>query len=707
MLPEGTLLQNRYRIIEPIGHGGMGAVYKARHEGLGKIIAIKEAFHTNDDRLRRAFDREAKTLARLHNKGLPLVTDNFSEGEGLFLVMEYISGDDLLQRLSDGDKAFSVEQVTHWAEELLEILTYLHNHNPPVVHCDIKPGNIKLKNDGQVVLLDFGFSKGTVSERAATMASRSVLGFTLAYSPLEQILKVDQNVADHLSILDHTKVDHIRKTPTNASSDIYALGATLYHLLTNKQPVPSPTRALAIWSGKADPLIPANNINPQVTAAMGALLQEAMALDNEKRFASATKMGERLKEVHGIDLQTTKRYPDPPPLAPRKRSVHFMLPIAAALLVIIAGSLLIFNYAGKAQRFLTPTLGEQDQKNDSNSPKVVLPIAANLEDSQLIPFRKGNKWGFSDVNKHILIEARYDGAERFSEGMAKVWLEDRNDAATQPQGTKVKLKYGFIDKTGKEVIKVQFDSADPFKQGWTKVTRYGTTRYFNKDGDEIPRPSPTPYRPSVSNSGSSKPPALDSSSLSLQWDEYTERYGFVDSNGRFVIRPVYEDAGSFSGRIAPVKRREKWGFIDATNTFVLQPIYDYASKFSDGLCVVGLNGKYGFIDTNGSVAIPLIFDYAEPFYSGAAKVKIGDKFGYIDKMKNEVIKIKYEDVDRFSEDLAKIKLSGKYGFMDRTEKIVINAKYDNAKPFAGGLAEVQLNGVAFYIGRDGTEYYEP
>jgi serine/threonine protein kinase len=702
MLSAGTLLQNRYRIIQRIGHGGMGAVYEAKHEGLGKTIAIKEAFHTDDERLRRAFRREARTLAELEHKGLPRVTDHFSEGDGLFLVMEYISGDDLLKRLSQRGRAFSVQEVMQWAEELLEILDYLHTHDPPVIHCDIKPNNIKLRNDGNVVLLDFGFSKGPLSEGSAAMATRSVLGFTLAYSPLEQILRVNKGVADQLRIVDPLKVDRAIKIRTDARTDIYALGATLYHLVTNKEPIQSPSRALAIWSGKVDPLLPANEVNPEVSWAMGALLRQAMALDCEERVANVAQFRKRLAEIRGSDLQTTQPYPDPaPPPRPRRLGL-FTLSVTGALLLIL-GSILAFNYGEKVQRFLKSTREVRNQKTNSNSSEVSLSLT--LEDGQLIPFRKGNKWGFSDIKKNILLNAKYDGVERFSDGMAKVWLEDKNDSSETTKTTK--KKYGFIDKTGKEVIKVQYDSADAFKEGWTKVTLYGSTRYFNKNGDEIPRPTPTPYRPRASNSNSGNSPSTNSSYLSYKMNEYNNKYGFVDANDEYVIRPMYDDAWSFSGRIAPVKLRNKWGFIDVSNRFVIEPIYDFASKFSDGLCVVALNGKHGFIDTNGSVAIPFIYDYAESFNSGLAKVKIGDKFGYIDKMKNEVIKIKYEDVERFYEDLAKVKVRGKYGFIDREEKIVINPKYDTAKSFSGGLAEVQLNGVSFFIGRDGTEYYEP
>jgi eukaryotic-like serine/threonine-protein kinase len=297
MLPAGTLLQNRYRVVRCIGQGGMGAVYEAQHEELGHRVALKETFHTEDDSLRRAFKREARMLAGLRHTSLPRVTDYFTEGDGLFLVMEHIKGDDLLEMLNRRAEPFPVPEVLRWANQLLSVLEYLHTQEQPVIHRDIKPNNIKLNERGDVILLDFGLAKGAAGELTSVVASRSVLGFTLAYAPLEQILKADPNLAEHLSVFGADKIEDILRTPTDARSDLYALGATLYHLLTNKLPAQSLTRVLAVWSGKPDPLLPANAINPQVQPSIAALLQKAMALEKEDRPASAAEMRDKLNKA--------------------------------------------------------------------------------------------------------------------------------------------------------------------------------------------------------------------------------------------------------------------------------------------------------------------------------------------------------------------------------------------------------------------------
>jgi serine/threonine protein kinase len=297
MLAPGTLLQNRYRIVRRIGHGGMGAVYEAQHEELDHTVALKETLHTEDESLRRAFKREARMLACLRHPALPRVTDYFTEGDGLFLVMEHVAGDDLMELLTRRTEPFPVAEVLRWADQLLGVLEYLHAQEPPVIHRDIKPNNIKLTERGDCVLLDFGLAKGASADATSVLASRSVLGFTLTYAPLEQIIKADPNVAEHLSIVGAEKIERISHTGTDARSDLYALGATLYHLLTNKQPTQSPTRALAVWSGRTDPLLFASEVNAKVPPAVAAVLHKALALEIEERPSSATEMRRMMSEA--------------------------------------------------------------------------------------------------------------------------------------------------------------------------------------------------------------------------------------------------------------------------------------------------------------------------------------------------------------------------------------------------------------------------
>jgi hypothetical protein len=265
MLSSDTFLQNRYRVIRPLGRGGMGAVYEAFDERLSRAVALKETLVETDE-LRRAFGREARLLANLRHPALPKVLDHFDEGGGLFLVMEFIPGDDL-GRLLDTGRAFAPAEVLGWAEQLLNALEYLHGLRPPVLHRDIKPSNLKVVSPGHVVLLDFGLAKGNAGQMTAT-GGASLLGYSPAYSPLEQM----------------------QGAGTDERSDLYSLAATLYHLLTGASPPDALSRATAVVNGRPDPLRPPHLINRGVGAHVSAALMRAMALDIDSRPRGAAEM---------------------------------------------------------------------------------------------------------------------------------------------------------------------------------------------------------------------------------------------------------------------------------------------------------------------------------------------------------------------------------------------------------------------------------
>jgi hypothetical protein len=272
MLSPETILQNRYRVIRPLGRGGMGAVYEAFDERLSRSVALKETLVETDE-LRRAFGREARLLANLRHPALPKVLDHFEEHGGLFLVMEFIPGDDL-GRLLELGRAFAPAEVLGWAEQLLGALEYLHGLRPPVLHRDIKPSNLKTVSPGHVVLLDFGLAKGSAGQMTRT-GDASLLGYSPAYSPLEQM----------------------QGTGTDERSDLYSLAATLYHLLTGASPTDALSRATAVVNGKPDPLRPPHRINQGVDASVSAALMRAMALDIDSRPRSASEMRSQLHDT--------------------------------------------------------------------------------------------------------------------------------------------------------------------------------------------------------------------------------------------------------------------------------------------------------------------------------------------------------------------------------------------------------------------------
>lgn len=310
MLAINQTLQERYQIIRQLGHGGMGAVYEAKDTRLGASVAIKEILFELDsgsnlkqqELVRLAFEREAKILASLHHEAFPRVTDYFSEQNRQFLVMELIRGDDLVELLEKHRSPFSLEEVLRWAEQLLDALDYLHTRNPPIIHRDIKPQNLKLTARGKIVLLDFGIAKGAENKTQTSITNHTFVAVTLNYSPIEQIFRVLDSTFRNVIESGHgERVGNVSQQTIDARSDLYALGATLYHLITGQVPVDSLKRTLENWAGNSDILPNPSEVNPNIPAEISAVLLKAMEIEREDRFASAREMHQAFSQaVAGI-----------------------------------------------------------------------------------------------------------------------------------------------------------------------------------------------------------------------------------------------------------------------------------------------------------------------------------------------------------------------------------------------------------------------
>jgi serine/threonine protein kinase len=270
MIEIGTLLQERYLIEKQIGVGGMGEVYLAVDQRFESYVAIKKTFYNNDE-LGEAFEREARLLNSLLHPVLPHVSDYFTEAGGYFLVMQYIEGEDLFEILKR-EGSFPVKDVLRWTDSLLDALDYLHSQEPPIIHRDIKPHNLKITPRGDVILLDFGLAK---LKSDNTTGVKSVFGYSRKYSPLEQI----------------------QGTGTDARSDLFALAATAYHLLTGKPPVDVLARASEIIVGNPDPLPLVSEINKEVPPGVANVLSSALSLNAAGRFVTAKAMRQALENA--------------------------------------------------------------------------------------------------------------------------------------------------------------------------------------------------------------------------------------------------------------------------------------------------------------------------------------------------------------------------------------------------------------------------
>jgi serine/threonine protein kinase len=275
----GQILNNRYRIVKLLGQGGFGAVYRAWDLQLEGVCALKENLDATPE-AQRQFEREARLLFGLRHLGLARVSDYFFiPGQGQYLVMEYIEGDDLETRLSQARigavQSLSEKEVLPWLIQTCDALTYLHTRTSPVIHRDIKPANIKITPEGQAVLVDFGIAKIFDPHLKTHTGARAA---TPGYAPPEQF---GQGITD-------------------AQSDVYALGATAYHLLAGQVPPP----AMDITAGLAPPPPPVRTLNPAVSESTSQAIQHAMQLNRAARTPSAAAFKAELGQAAAAPVST-------------------------------------------------------------------------------------------------------------------------------------------------------------------------------------------------------------------------------------------------------------------------------------------------------------------------------------------------------------------------------------------------------------------
>lgn len=273
MLTPNSKLKYRYELKNQIGHGGFGVVWKAWDWLSRETVAIKGTF-VKDKKYRKAFENEARMLYMLEHPALPKVFDIFSEGEGLFLVMKFIEGKNLdvlfEERIMRNEGPFLTAQVLQWADQILDVLEYLHMQKSPIVHRDIKPSNLILHGSDKIFLVDFGLAKG--SPEGMTVAA-SVAGSTEMFAPLEQRMK----------------------SGTTPQADLFSLGATMYYLLTNEAPPDTMLERYPAWyRGENEPLQPASIYNQEIPLAVAEVIMHAMALMCKDRIATATEMRQSL-----------------------------------------------------------------------------------------------------------------------------------------------------------------------------------------------------------------------------------------------------------------------------------------------------------------------------------------------------------------------------------------------------------------------------
>lgn len=265
----------------------------------------------------------------------------------------------------------------------------------------------------------------------------------------------------------------------------------------------------------------------------------------------------------------------------------------------------------------------------------------------LIPYRKGNKWGYCTADKKIIIECIYDYCSCFFENRAAVKLNG---------------KWGYINNSGSEVIEIKYLAAGDFCEGlaWVRSEHIG--------------------------------------------------YECINESGVTIIPNIYEldYERDFTEGLACVKLNDKYGYIDKLGNVVIPFIYDYGYTFSEGLACVGIDEKYGYIDKGGNLIIPFIYEAWSfgYFREGLSPVKLNGKCGYIDTLGNQVIPIEYEDAFTFNEGLACIKEFGTgFQFINHKGEVAFPNYYSQMGNFSEGLAAVGLLKEWLYINKKGDKAF--
>lgn len=292
MLEIGSVIDGKYKVLNEIGHGGMSTVYLAINEKANKPWAIKEvrkSLNRSFDILKQSLILETDMLKKLSHKNLPSIVDVIDSDENFLIVMDYIEGN-TLEKLVNENGAYPQETVVDWAVQLCDVLQYLHTRPKPIIYRDMKPSNVMLKSDGSVVLIDFG----TAREFKEQNAGDTLYLGTQGYAAPEQFGGMGQ---------------------TDARTDIYCLGATMYHLLTGHNPSEPPYEMYPITQWK-----------PELSSGLEKVILKCTRKNPEDRYQSADELMYALKHYKDLETETQLRS--------RKRLVKF----AAALFLCLVSA---------------------------------------------------------------------------------------------------------------------------------------------------------------------------------------------------------------------------------------------------------------------------------------------------------------------------------------------------------------------------------
>lgn len=647
MLPIGTLLkQGEYRVERYIASGGFGNTYEVVHTRLPKRFAVKEFFmrginqregvevsvslaenRESFNQMREKFYKEAERLAVLEESHIVEVTDFFEENQTAYYVMKLIDGESLAATMKRTGKPFSEPEVRNVLSQVLPALETVHNQG--IYHLDLKPGNIMRDAKGHCWLIDFGASKQLSAKESKTLSTSTGLSYTPGYAPGEQLSGNMNRIG--------------------AWTDFYALGATIYNLLSCQTP-PEPDDVR--YDGERAFHFPAS-----VSDDMRQLVLWLMQPDYPRRPQKVSEITARLAEMsHSMNVNEEETDEQPKVAVSPEASIPTVKHVSQEI---------VQSSIEETVRTDQVDSEEDDQDEDewddeTSNKKRWLWIAAG---AALV------------VALGVWLLTGKSGSNKVAEAVEEDYIDQSLHLWRNADG-----EYGFIDDTGKLVIPCQWDYATDFSEGLARVTDSGWNHgYIDKTGEVV---IPCEWS-DAGRFNEGLAPVQDSNGY----------WGFIDKTGEIMIPCDWKLASNFSEGLAAVQEvNDRWGFIDKTGNPVISCKWLMASDFSEGMArVQDSNGQYGFIDKNGLGVIPCQWYDAFWFSEGLAPVQNRNgKWGFIENTRNLAIPCQWDEVGDFSEGLAPVKdNNGKWGYIDKTGQVVIPCQWRYAYSFSDGLALVR------------------
>lgn len=299
MLEIGSLVDNKYRVLDVVGSGGMSTVYLARNEKANKSWAIKEVLKQGQEDLeikKNSLIAETEMLKKLNHPNLPAIIDVIETDDTFLVVMDYIEGNDLGEIINEFG-AQSQDKVIEWAKQVCDVLSYLHTRNPVIIYRDLKPANIMLKPDGNITLIDFGTAREAEIKDVANTVSLGTRG----YAAPEQFG-------------DGARAD--------ARTDIYCFGATIYHLVTGHSPAEEPYI-----------IQPIREINPQLSGGLEKIILKCTMADPAQRYQDCEELMYDLEHYQEID-----------DLYKKKQHKKLWMFLISAILCVACAATSVFGY---------------------------------------------------------------------------------------------------------------------------------------------------------------------------------------------------------------------------------------------------------------------------------------------------------------------------------------------------------------------------